>query len=166
VRGKLTSQDAAARNAGDWYAFEAKQGDELVISVDAARSGSPLDSVLDLADANGKPLLRTRLQAVRESYFTFRGKDSTTIDDFRLHRWEDMELNQWLYAGGEVVKLWLYPRGPDSGFKVYPGFGQRFTFFGTSASTHALNEPAWIVEEIAPGETPSPNAGLLHLPLE
>lgn len=157
VRGKLTSQDAAARNAGDWYAFEAKQGDELVISVDAARSGSPLDSVLDLADANGKPLLRTRLQAVRESYFTFRGKDSTTIDDFRLHRWEDMELNQWLYAGGEVVKLWLYPRGPDSGFKVYPGFGQRFTFFGTSASTHALNEPAWIVEEIAPGETPSPN---------
>ncbi len=157
VRGKLTTQDAAGRFAGDWYAFDAKQGEEWVLSVDAARSGSPLDSVLDIADANGKPLLRTRLQAVRESYFTFRGKDSTTIDDFRLHRWEDMELNQWLYAGGEVVKLWLYPRGPDSGFKVYPGFGQRFTFFGTSASTHALNEPAWIVEEIPPGETPSPN---------
>lgn len=157
VRGKLTTQDAASPLAGDWYAFEAKRGDELVIAVDAARSGSPLDSVLDITDTNGKPLLRTRLQAVRESYFTFRGKDSTTIDDFRLHRWEDMELNQWLYAGGEVVKLWLYPRGPDSGFKVYPGFGQRFTFFGTSATTHALNEPAWIVEEIAAGETPSPN---------
>ncbi|MBM3965765.1 MAG: hypothetical protein FJ308_11980 [Planctomycetes bacterium] len=157
VRGLLTAQDAAAQHSGDWYAFDAQQGVELVISVDAARSGSPLDSVLDIADASGKPLLRTRLQAVRESYFTFRGKDSTTIDDFRLHRWEDMELNQWLYAGGEVVKLWLYPRGPDSGFKVYPGFGQRFTFFGTSASTHALNEPAWIVEEIAPGDSPSPN---------
>lgn len=157
VRGLLTAQDAAAQHAGDWYAFDAQQGVELVISVDAARSGSPLDSVLDIADASGKPLLRTRLQAVRESYFTFRGKDSTTIDDFRLHRWEDMELNQWLYAGGEVVKLWLYPRGPDSGFKVYPGTGQRFTFFGTSASTHALNEPAWIVEEISPGDSPSPN---------
>ena len=157
VRGKLTAQDVVAPNAGDWYSFDAKQGEEWVLSVDAARSGSPLDSMLDIVDAQAKPLLRARLQAVRESYFTFRGKDSTTIDDFRLHRWEDMELNQWLYAGGEVVKLWLYPRGPDSGFKVYPGFGQRFTFFGTSASTHALNEPAWIVEEIPPGETPSPN---------
>ena len=35
--------------------------------------------------------------------------------DFRLFNWEEMHLNEYLYANGEVVKLWLYPRGPDSG---------------------------------------------------
>jgi len=68
-----------------------------------------------------------------------------------------MELNELLYASGEVVKLWLYPRGPDSGFKVYPGFGNRFTYFDTTATTHALNEPAWIVRELADGEPAAPN---------
>jgi hypothetical protein len=69
-----------------------------------------------------------------------------------------MELNEYLYANGEVVKLWLYPRGPDSGFIVYPGFsGQRYTYFGTTAITHALNEPCYIVEPHAPGTELIPN---------
>ncbi|MFO0011363.1 MAG: c-type cytochrome domain-containing protein [Planctomycetota bacterium] len=157
VSGAISSDDMQGMHAGDWYAFDAKQGDEWIVSIDAARSGSRLDSLIDLCDAQGEPLLRTRLQAVRESYFTFRGKDSMNIDDFRLHRWEDMELNQYLYAAGEVVKLWLYPRGPDSGYKVYPGYGNRFTYWDTTATTHALNEPAWIVEEIAPGNEPKSN---------
>jgi hypothetical protein len=66
-------------------------------------------------------------------------------------------LNELLYAGGEVVRLWLYPRGPDSGFKVYPGFGNRFTYFDTTATTHALNEPAWIVRELEENEPTIPN---------
>jgi WD40 repeat protein len=157
VSGVISSQDMDGIHAGDWYAFDAKQGDEWIVAIDAARSGSRLDSTIDLCDLQGKPLLRTRLQTVRESYFTFRGKDSSSIDDFRLHRWEDMELNQYLYAAGEVVKLWLYPRGPDSGYKVYPGYGTRFTYWDTSPTSHALNEPAWIVEEIASGQEPKSN---------
>jgi hypothetical protein len=157
VSGVISSQDMDGVDAGDWYAFDAKQGEEWIVAIDAARSGSRLDSTIDLCDLQGKPLLRTRLQAVRESYFTFRGKDSSSIDDFRLHRWEDMELNQYLYAAGEVVKLWLYPRGPDSGYKVYPGYGTRFTYWDTSPTSHALNEPAWIVEEIASGQGPKSN---------
>ena len=38
-------------------------------------------------------------------------KDSDTSDDFRLQNWGEMEINEFLYAKGEVVKLWLYPRG-------------------------------------------------------
>jgi len=157
VAGVLHSDDMAGDDTGDWYAFDAQATDEWILAIDAAQSGSPLDSRIDVYDDSGSPLLRTRLQAVRETYFTFRGKDSTNVDDFRLHRWEDMELNQWLYAGGEVVKLWLYPRGPDSGFKVYPGVGTRHTYFGTTAITHALNEPAWIVEELSEDQSPISN---------
>jgi WD40 repeat protein len=160
VQGLLADQDmnrpeSSGDLAGDWYLFPAKKNEAWVVKVDA--TGSPMDSSIDILQKDGKPILRTRLQAVRESYFTFRGKDSTNADDFRLHRWEDMELNEMLYAGGEVVKLWLYPRGPDSGFKVYPGFGKRFTYFDTTATTHALNEPAWIVRELAAQESPIPN---------
>lgn len=162
VTGVLQSQDAA--NGGDWYAFDAKKGNLYSIEIFAARDKSPLDSYLEITDQLAQPILRTRLQAVRESYFTFRGKDSTTIDDFRLHRWEDMQLNEWLYAGGEVVRLWLYPRGPDSGFKVYPGFGTRFTYFGTSPIAHALNEPAWIVQELRTDQAPLSN-GLPVFPI-
>jgi WD40 repeat protein len=157
VSGVLLDQDIAGEGPGDWYSFEARKGDEWVITVEAASKGSKLDSLVDVLDQSGQPILRTRLQAVRESYFTFRGKDSTNADDFRLHRWEDMELNEYLYASGEVVKLWMYPRGPDSGFRVYPGRGNRVTYFDTTAATHALNEPAWIVTELRSDQQPIPN---------
>ncbi len=164
INAVLTTEDMAGESAGDWYAFHAKAGVPWVVQVDASKNGSPLDSVIDIVEQKGEPIVRTRLQAVRETYFTFRGKDSSNSDDFRLHRWEDMELNELLYAGGEVVKLWLYPRGPDSGFKVYPGTGNRFTYFDTTATTHALNEPAWIVRELADGEPAIPN-GLPVFPI-
>ncbi len=157
VSGALLDQDIAGEEPGDWFSFEAHKGDEWVVAVEAASKGSKLDSLVDILDQSGHPILRTRLQAVRESYFTFRGKDSTIADDFRLHRWEDMELNEYLYASGEVVKLWMYPRGPDSGFRVYPGRGNRITYFDTTAATHALNEPAWIVTELQTDQQPIPN---------
>ena len=164
VQGLLNSDDMSGDFAGDWYSFQAKANEPWVIQIDASRSGSPMDSLIDILEEKGEPIVRTRLQALRESYFTFRGKDSTISDDFRLHRWEDMELNELLYASGEVVKLWHYPRGPDSGFKVYPGFGKRFTYFDTTATTHALNEPVWIVRELAENEPTIPN-GLPVFPI-
>ena len=141
----------------DCFRFPARQGEMIVLEVDAARSKSQLDSKLEVLDAAGQPVERVVLQAVRDSWFTFRGKNSTEVGDFRLHNWEEMELDEYLYAGGEVVRLWLYPRGPDSGFMVYPGEGTRHTFFGTSAITHALGEPAWVVRPLAQGAEPEAN---------
>lgn len=137
--------DAASADQ-DLYRFESRAGQQWMVEVQAARDKSPLDSVVEVLDAGGQPIPRVQLRAVRDSYLTFRGKDSSTIDDFRLHNWEEMELNQYLYCNGEVVKLWLYPRGPDSGFQVYPGRGLRFTYFDTTPASHALQEPCYIVE--------------------
>ncbi|MFM8577878.1 MAG: hypothetical protein ACKOCN_03620, partial [Planctomycetaceae bacterium] len=116
-----------------------------------------LDSKLEILHADGGPVEQVVLQAVRDSWFTFRGKDSQQSDDFRLHNWMEMELDEYLYASGEVVKLWHYPRGPDSGFRVYPGEGPRHLFFGSTGVTHALGEPAWIVRSLPPGSQPPPN---------
>ena len=141
----------------DVFRFRARAGEELTLAVNAARSGSKLDSRVEVLSADGRPVEQVVLQAVRDSWFTFRGKDSETADDFRLQNWAEMELNEYLYANGEVVRLWLYPRGPDSGFKVYPGAGKRQTAFGTTALTHALNAPCYVVTPHPAGSQPVPN---------
>lgn len=155
------SLSGSIQSAGDtdYFRFTAQAGVPLVLEVIAA-SGNPrskLDSRIEVLGRDGQPVDQVVLQAVRDSWLTFRGKNSSTSDDFRVQNWEEMELDEYLYVGGEVVKLWLYPRGPDSGFIVYPGFGTRHTFFHTSAITHALGEPAWIVEPLPRGATPIPN---------
>ena len=141
----------------DLFRFAATAGEALTLEVNAARTGSLLDSRLEILTEAGSPVEQVVLQATRDSWFTFRGKDSTTSDDFRLHNWAEMELNEYLYANGEVVKLWLYPRGPDSGFKVYPGSGSRQTRFGTPALVHALGAPAFVVTPLPPKSDPAPN---------
>ena len=147
----------AGRTAGgadvDLFRFSARAGEPWVIEVDAARSGSKLDSFVEVLDAQGRRIERVRLQAVRDSYFAFRGKDDSTVNDFRLFNWEEMQLNEYLYANGEVVKLWLYPRGPDSGFVVYPGQGTRWGYFDTTPLSHALGEPCYVVQPHPPGTT-------------
>jgi len=141
----------------DCFRVSARAGEPILLEIDAARSTSRLDSKIEVLHADGRPVERVVLQATRDSWFTFRGKDSAQSDDFRVHNWAEMELDEYLYAGGEVVKLWHYPRGPDSGFIVYPGFGPRHGFFGTTPVTHALGEPAWIVAPLPAGATPPPN---------
>ncbi len=163
ISGVIESRDSQQAADEDLFEFEAAEGETWIFQSDAP-DGSPLDSWLEILDEDGNSVLRTRLQAIRESYFTFRGKDSSTSDDFRLHRWEDMELDEYLYSSGEVTRLWLYPRGPDSGFKVYPGAGARNTFFDTTPISHALGEPAYIVRELRRGEVPLPN-GLPVFPI-
>lgn len=141
----------------DLYRFAAKAGEEWVVEVNAARQKSPLDSKIEILDASGEPVEWALLQAVRDSWINFRGIDSDTSDGLRLHNWEEMEINEYFYFNGEVVKFWLYPRGPDSGFKLYPGFGNRYTYFGTTALAHPLGEPGYIVRALPPGSDPKPN---------
>ena len=65
-----------------------------------------------------------------------------------------MKLNQYIYMGGEVCKLYRYPRGPDSDFGLYKAttVGAR-TYFDTTPIEHANLEPAYIVEPFPPGQS-------------
>ena len=141
----------------DCFRFHASAGQELVLDVDAASAGSKIDSRIEILTPDGQPVEQVVLQAVKDSWLTFRGKDSVDSDDFRLQNWREMELNDWLYCNGEVVKLWRYPRGPDSGFRVYPGNGSRHTYFQTTANAHPLGEFCYLVQPLAPGSQPPPN---------
>ena len=139
VNGRLWSGDS------DLFRFEAKAGQTWVIETMAAQRGSPADTRIEVLDADGKPVERLQLQAVRNSAVTFKGIDSTT-SDCRVENWEEMDLNEYLYLQGEVVKIFRMPQGPDSGFLFYTSAGKRRAYFDTSATAHAVHEPCYVVE--------------------
>jgi hypothetical protein len=89
----------------DVFPFQARAGETWIFETNAARSKSKLDSHLSVLDGTGKPVERAVLQAMRDSWITFRGKDSATSADFRLHNWREMELNEFLYVNGEVSTI-------------------------------------------------------------
>lgn len=141
----------------DWYVFQARAGEMWVIETDTSDLDSRIDTIVEVRNAEAERLIHARLQAVRDSYFTFRGKDSTQTGDFRVFAWQEMRLGEYFFASGEVNRLWLYPRGADSGFDVFPGMGNRWTYFGTTAAVHALGEPAYIVRPLGLSESPLAN---------
>ena len=85
VAGVIAAAEGNGDADVDLFRFHAQKGQQLVLEINAARKKSPLDSKLEVLDAAGKPIPRVVLQAVRSSYFTFRGHDSTDVNDFRLH---------------------------------------------------------------------------------
>ncbi|MBD3675568.1 MAG: hypothetical protein HUJ26_18815 [Planctomycetaceae bacterium] len=133
----------------DLYRFSAKAGQSWVIETNAEQSQSPADTVIDVFHADGEPVLRYLLQAVRESYINFRGLSSSELQ-VRVKGWEEMGLNQYLYMNGEIGRIVRMPKGPDSGFLLY-GDGERRAYFDTTAVTHANEETVYIVEAYPPG---------------
>jgi hypothetical protein len=159
----------------DLYRFAAKAGQRIVLETAAAQRGSPIDTRIEVLYPDGRPVQRLQLRAVRDSALTFRSIDASA-NGGRLVNFEEMELNQYLYMNGEVVRLYIAPRGPDSEYNFYsvggstlPGdangiIGKRRSYFDTSPIAHALDEPCYVVEPHAPGEK-LPANGLPVFPL-
>jgi hypothetical protein len=163
VNGRIKRETAATHPDADVFAFDGRAGQALVIETDAARRGSPVDTLIEVLHADGKPVQRLLLQAVRDSHLTFRQIDSVT-DDLRVENWQEMELNQLMYLQGEVCKIFRMPQGPDSGFQFYNTQAKRRNYFDTSPVAHALDEAVYIVEPHPPGAKLVPN-GLPSFPL-
>ena len=129
----------------DLYRFHARSDQQLWIETVTAQRGSPADTRIEVLDAAGQPVPRLLLQALRDSRINFRGIDSNS-SDVRVDNYLEMELNQYLYMEGEVVRLFRMPQGPDSGFTFYTLNDRRRTYFDTSATAHAFDSVCYIVE--------------------
>jgi hypothetical protein len=140
VNGKF-----AAAGDVDLFRIEAKAGQVWMLETSAARNKSEADTKIEVLTADGRPVPRLVLQAVRETFNEFRPVDSNA-PDLRLKNWEEMDLNQFLYIGGEVLKTFRMPQGPDSAMQMYNNGGKRICQFDTSATIHALDEVCYIVE--------------------
>lgn len=163
-----SAQNRSAENNGtrsvptipdtDLFRFDAKAGDQWIIETKAARSGSPLDSKVEVLDSEGHSVPRLLLRAVRDSLIEFRGMNGDQRG-VRLANWEEMLLNEYVYLSGEVIKHFQARRGPDADANFYPENGNRFAYFDTTSRAHALGEPGYVVVPYAVG-TELPNNGL------
>ena len=149
VTGKFLSVNAGQSDT-DLYRIESAAGQTWIIETNASRSGSSADTKIEVLHADGRPVLRALLQAVRDSWINFRPIDSSS-PDVRLEFWEEMDLNQFVYLNGEICKTFRAPQGPDSGFQLYSLNGKRRDYFDTSATAHAKDEPCYIVEAYPAG---------------
>jgi hypothetical protein len=143
----------------DWYRVQLEKGQTVLLETTAARRNSPADTKLSVHTPDGQPVPRLMLQAVRDSYINFRSINSE-IAGVRLKNWEEMELNDYIYYGGEVNRIFRAPQGPDSDSLMYVAEnGKRRAYFDTTATSHANYDAAYVVEPHPPG-TKLPNIGL------
>lgn len=140
----------------DHFVFEAKKGQAWIIETLAAQAGSPADTKIEVLNADGTPVPRLLLQAVRDSYNNFRSVDANN-PDIRLQNWEEMELNEYVWFSGDIMRIVRMPRGPDGGCFFYVTNGMRRAYFDTSATAHPLDEPCYIVQPHPIGTALVPN---------
>ncbi|MEX0727490.1 MAG: c-type cytochrome domain-containing protein, partial [Planctomycetaceae bacterium] len=107
VNGVLQAGDGETADV-DWVRFHSPAGKTWVIETAASREQSPADTKIQVFHADGQPVLRMLLRAVRDSAINFRPIDSTQ-NSARVDNYEEMELNQFMYIQGEVVKLFKMP---------------------------------------------------------
>ncbi|MBI1841137.1 MAG: hypothetical protein HYR88_09830 [Verrucomicrobia bacterium] len=152
--GRLWRTDSASDV--DHFGFHAKAGEILIIETYAAQQGSPADTKLEVLFPDGRPVPRALLQARRNTAINFRSVDAIG-SGMRLDHYEEMELNELLYLGGDVMKFFRMPQGPDSDMVMYTRHGKRRAYLDTTSTGHALDEAGFIVTEHPPNATPANN---------
>ncbi len=128
----------------DLFRFEARAGEAMVLETDAARRGSPVDTKLEVLHLNGRPVGRMKLQSVRNTSNNFRPVDSIS-NNLRLDNYEEMELTEYLYMNGDVMRFLRMPQGPDSDMMMFLSAGKRRGYFDTTTVAHALDEQGFVV---------------------
>ena len=151
VEGRLAQEGDV-----DCFAFNAKKGERWIIETRAAAYNAPTDTKVEVLDEKGAPVENLKLRAIRDSWNNFRGVDANN-PDIRLEYWTEMDLDDYVYFNGDVMRIFRNPRGPDAGFLFYNNGGKRMGWFGTTPTSHALDEPAYVVKPLMAGETPVPN---------
>jgi WD40 repeat protein len=142
--------------AADTWRFPAKKGQRLIVEVEARRLGSPLDSTIEILDAKGQPVPRAVLRCLAKTYVTFRDHDSAT-PGIRLDTWNELAMNDYLYVGNELVRIFELPRNPDDDCQFYSRGKKRVSFLDTTPTHHAVGTPMYKVSIHPPGTTFAPN---------
>ncbi len=82
----------------DFYRFRAKKGEAIVVELFGRRLGSPIDSIVNVLDVNGKPIPRAVLRPVDQTEAAFRDV-SSKASGIRLTRWNSLAVNDYILFG-------------------------------------------------------------------
>ena len=149
VNGRLTAAD-------NFFRFHARKGEKVIVDVNARRLGSPLDSLIEILDREGKPIERATVRAVLETSLTLNDHDSVRRG-LRLLSYAGLQPGDFMMVGSEIVRVETIPPNPDND-TVFESFnGERITYFDTSAESHAMDTPIYKVQIAPPGAKFPPN---------
>jgi hypothetical protein len=157
VNGHIDTQAGAAGKADeDYFRFHAKGGQRLDIQVAAARLGSPLDSVIEVLDAQGKAIPRATVRCQNQTMTTLADRDSRTTG-MRLVTTSGLHEGDYLMIGDELGRIAFIPDQPDADIEMEGADGMRIAFLGTSPDVHAVNTPVYRAEILPVGAKFPPN---------
>jgi hypothetical protein len=147
----------------DYFRFHAGRGENLNIEVAAARLGSPLDSVIEVLDAQGNPIPRATLRCLNETVTTLADRDSRT-PGYRFTSSSSFHEGDYVMAGDELDQIVRISDQPDTDVQLRSADGMRWALLGTSPNAHSVNTPLYRVEILPPGAEFPPNGlPVLHL---
>jgi WD40 repeat protein len=155
VPGTGNGRVGAAGGAETWK-FSARKGQRLILEVNAHRIGSPLDSTLEILGARGQPVPRATLRSVAKTYTTFRDHGSSD-PGIRIDAWSELAIDDYLYAGGELMRIRELPKNPDDDCQFYSRDGQRLGWLDTTPRQHSFGTPLYKVTIHPPGTAFPPN---------
>lgn len=136
--------------------FTARKGEQLIIETNARRVGSPLDSVIEVLDAAGKPVERATLRCTTRTFVVFRDHDSAG-GGMRIESWNDLAIDDYVMVGTELLRIAQLPLNPDADCTFYTVGGRRVGFLDTTPTHHPMGAPLYKVEIHPPGATFPPN---------
>jgi hypothetical protein len=152
--GGGTAQDRAPDE--DYFRFHAEQDEHLTIEVAAARLGSPLDSVIEVLDAQGNPIPRATLRCLNQTTTTLSDRDSRT-EGVRLVSTSGLREGDYLMIGDELDQIAYIPDQPDADVSLKSSDGLRKAFLGTSPDAHAVNTTVYKAQILPPDADYPPN---------
>jgi hypothetical protein len=126
------------------------------VEVAANRLGSPLDSMVEVLDAKGKPIERATIRPVLETNTVLRDHDSAT-SGIRLNSLTGLAAGDYLMVDSEIMRIDSIPRQPDEDTRMINFGGQRIAYFDTTAEAHAADSRVFKVQIHPPGTQFAPN---------
>jgi hypothetical protein len=161
VNGRVWTRETApragvARADQDLFRFTARKGQKLVLDVTAQQLGSPLDSVIEVLDSDGRIVPRAAIRCVARTEITLNDPDSGRRS-MRLATWNELSVNDHLLVGDELLQIASMPTHPDDDVQLMSYRGGRLTLLDTSARNHSVGEAVFKVEIHPPGTRFEPN---------
>lgn len=150
--------EAGGKPDEDYFRFHAKKGERLNIDVTASRLGSPLDSIIEVLDAQGNPIPRATIRCLNQTTTTLADRDSRTIG-IRLVSTSGLREGDYLMVGDELDRIKFIPDQPDADTILQGMEGLRLAYEGTSPDVHAVNTPVYKAQ-IMPADADFPANGL------
>ncbi|MEX2261126.1 MAG: hypothetical protein WD696_04205 [Bryobacteraceae bacterium] len=136
--------------AENTFRFRAKKGEKIVLTVNARRLGSRLDSVLEVVDVKGNPIERGVVRCMLETSTTLRDHDSVQAG-IRIQSPTGFAVDDYVMIGSEILQVDAMPRTPDDDFRFVSFGGRRVAYFDTTPEAHANDSPVYKVQIHPPG---------------